>query len=375
MYLPKQSNTPLNNLECFSLHSALVVLKNGSFEERWAIAKILVKYGDVVIEPLKEDILNENEDSEYRWFALKIISQLENPDIILIISELLNTTEDEDLISVGTQILASQGERAISILTTLLDSPDYRLLATKALAQIPHRLVIKPLISVADDDNVDVRLSAIASLSNFDDPDIIPILEKSLRDYNSSIRKEALIGLTRKSKYYTSQQLVNLIAPFLDDIDLTVCQQTAISLSHIANKSATDILFSTLIKQYTPIPLQHTIIKSLAWQETTHSIYALEKALYLVSEEICCEIIAILGRINKPEIKENITKISLKFYQNHDLAKKSDQIIQNLCYTWQQIDAQESLDVLINIANTGNEKSKIYAQSALKHLNKIPSID
>ena len=199
MYLSQQSNLPLNNLESFSLHSALKTLENGSFEERWAIAKVLVKYGEVVIEPLKGVILDENRDSEYRWFALKIISQLDNPDTVLIISELLNTTEDEDLISVGAQILASQGERAISILTALLDSPSYRLCATKALAQIPHRLVIKPLLSVADDDNVDIRQSAIASLSNFDDSGIIPILENALKDYNSVIRKEALIGLVRKN--------------------------------------------------------------------------------------------------------------------------------------------------------------------------------
>ncbi|AUC61068.1 Nitrite reductase-related protein [Cyanobacterium sp. HL-69] len=375
MYLSQQSNLPLNNLESFSLHSALKTLENGSFEERWAIAKVLVKYGEVVIEPLKGVILDENRDSEYRWFALKIISQLDNPDTVLIISELLNTTEDEDLISVGAQILASQGERAISILTALLDSPSYRLCATKALAQIPHRLVIKPLLSVADDDNVDIRQSAIASLSNFDDSGIIPILENALKDYNSVIRKEALIGLVRKTKYYSPQQLATLITPFLDDVDLTVCQQAAICLSHIPHTLATDILFSTLIKPHTPIPLQHTITKSLAWQETSHSIHALEKALYLVSEEICCEIIAILGRINKPKIKETIAKISLKFYRNHELAKKSDQIIQNLCYTWQQINAQESLDILISIINTGGEKSKIYAQSAFHNINKTPTID
>ncbi|MBE9221540.1 HEAT repeat domain-containing protein [Cyanobacterium stanieri LEGE 03274] len=371
MYLPQQRNIPLDNLESFSLHSALVILENGDFEERWAIAKVLVKYGDDVIEPLKGVILDEHQESEYRWFALKIISQLDNPEIVLIISELLGITEDEDLIVLGTQILASQGERAISILTSLLDSPQYRLCATKALAQIPHGLVIRPLLSVVNDDSVQIRQSAIASLSNFDNPSIIPILENALTDYNSAIRKEALIGLIRKSKYYSPLQLTNVISPYLEDIDLTVCQQSAICLSHIPSQLTTDILFSTLIKPYTPIPLQDTIIKALAWQETSYSLYALEKALYLVSEEICCEIIAILGRINKPKIKEIITKITLKFYRNHELAKKSDLIIQNLCYTWQQMEAKESVDILINIVNIGDEKSKIYAQSALQQLNKI----
>lgn len=370
MYLPQERTISLDNLESLSLHSALKTLEYGNFEERWAIAKVLVRYGDDVIEPLKEVILDEGGDSEHRWFALRILSQLQNPRIVLIITQLLMMTEDEDLISLATQTLASQGENAIAVLSPLLHSPESRLSATRALAQIPHPSVITPLMSVVDDDNVDIRQSAIASLTHFDNQKINHILEKALNDYNSSIRKEALIGLTLKNKHYSSSQLINLICPLLEDVDLTVCQQAAISLSRLEDNLATDILFDTLIQKYTPIPLQSSIVKALAWQETHYSIYALAKALYLLSEEIVCDIIASFSRINKPQIKQQIIDITIKFYHNHNLAKNSEKITQNLCYTWQKIRAKESQKILLEIINTGAEKSKIYAQSALLQLNK-----
>lgn len=372
MYLPQERTTSLDNLESLSLHSALKTLEYGSFEERWAIAKVLVRYGNDVIEPLKGVILDEGGDSEHRWFALRILSQLQNPRIVLIITQLLMMTEDEDLINLATQTLASQGENAVSVLTPLLHSSESRLSATRALAQIPHPSVITPLMSVVDDDNVEIRQSAIASLTHFDDQRINSILEKALKDYNSTIRKEALIGLSLKSKYYASSQLIALICPLLEDVDLTVCQQAATSLSRLQDTLATDILFDILIQKYTPIPLQTSIVKALAWQETNHSIYALAKALYLLSEEIVCDIISSFSRINKPQIKQQLIDITIKFYYNHNLAKKSEKISQNLCYTWQKIGAKESKEILKEIISKGKEKSKIYAQSALKQLNKNP---
>lgn len=370
MYLPQEQTTSLDNLESLSLHSALKTLEYGSFEEKWAIAKVLVKYGEDVIEPLQSVILDEGGDSEHRWFALRILSQLQNPRIVLIITQLLMMTEDEDLIHLGTQSLASQGKNAVSVLTPLLHSPESRLSATRALAQIPHPSVINPLMSVVDDDNMEVRQSAIASLSHFDHKVINIVLEKALKDYNSSIRKEALIGLTLKSKHYSSSELIALICPLLEDVDLTVCQQAATSLSRLQDTLATNILFDTLIQKYTPIPLQNTIVKALAWQETNHSIYALAKALYLLSEEIVCDIIASFSRINKPKIKKQLVDITIKFYHNHNLAKKSEKITQNLCYTWQKIGAKESKEILREIINKGGGKNKIYAESALKQLNK-----
>jgi len=194
----------VDNPDSLTLESALEMLEWGSFEERWAIAKVLVKYGDVVIPPLKSVILDENKESEYRWYALKILSQLQNPEIILIISDLLASTTDDDLISLATQTLASQGKKAITTLTPLLSIPEYRLSVTKALAQIPHHDVVEPLLSVVNDDNVDVRVIAIASLHNFDTQKIVNTLTKALQDYHGVIRKEAIIGLGLKTKSASS---------------------------------------------------------------------------------------------------------------------------------------------------------------------------
>ncbi len=358
-----------NDLESLPLLYVLDLLAGGNFEERWTIAKVLVKYGDEVIAPLKSVVLDEDAEGEYRWYALKILSQLKNPQIILIISELLANTVDEDLIALATQTLSSQGEEAIATLTPLLSIPEYRLSVTKALAQIPHSKVIQPLLSVVNDDDVAVRVSAIASLNNFDTPEIVSTLTKALEDYSAIVRKEAITGLALKTKSSTPENLAEQIIPFLHDIDLKVCQQTAISLSRLKTNNATSALYNTLISPHTPVLLQKTIIKALAWQETTLSIECLGKALYLVPESIIIEIIGLFSRIRNHKKFPQIIQLTLDFYQLNSLPKTSPQIIKNLCYTWEKLNAQPALKYLAEIAHQGDENIEIYAQSALQRIN------
>jgi len=372
MYSSLSSNHRLSmdNPDSLTLESALEMLEWGSFEEQWTIAKVLVKYGDVVIPPLKSVILDENKDNEHRWYALKVLSQLQNPEIILIISDLLATTTEDDLISLATQTLASQGKKAITALTPLLSIPQYRLSVTKALAQIPHRDVVESLLSVVNDDNVDVRVSAIASLHNFDTPAVINTLTKALQDYHSIVRKEAVIGLSLKTKSAPAQQLASLIIPFLQDIDLNVCQQAAISLSRFPIAPATEALYTTLVNQNTPIPLQKTIVKALAWQETSLSIEYLAKALYLMPESIIIEIIALLGRSTNKKNYPQIIQLTLQYYDRNSFSKQSLKIIQNLCYTWQKLNAKEAIKILEEMANQGDNIIKFHSQSALNKLRK-----
>ena len=358
------------NPESISLELALKILELGDFEERWAIAKVLVKYGDLVIPALKEIVLDESAESEYRWYALKILSELQNPKIILIVSQLLEFTEDEDLISLGSQTLASQGKQSISLLSELLTSSEHRLFATKALAQIPNSNIITPLLSVVDDSNSEIRVTAIAALSNFvhAQPEIISVLINGLQDRASVVRKEAVNGLAQTLQKESNLDLVKLISPLLSDISLDVCQQAALSLSRLKTDSATEALAKVLQSPNTPLPLQNKLVRALAWIDSSLSIDYLARCLYSGNLTTTAEILVVFSRMSGSSQKSDIIATMLDFYRTNHVMVQKPQILQALCYAWAQLKAVQAREVITQIAKHDNNQVRFHAQSALTRL-------
>ncbi|BAQ66367.1 HEAT repeat domain-containing protein [Geminocystis sp. NIES-3709] len=369
----KSSNFVINENEFISLDFALEVLELGDFEEKWAISKVLVKYGEAVIPFLKKIILDENADVESRWYGLKILSQIRHPEIILILTELLTTTQEEDLIVIATQTLASQGKNSITFLCQLLNNPDYRLLATKALAQIPSLDVIEPLLSLVNDEDSIIRTTAIVSLGNFDTPEIKTVMINALKDYSSSVRKEALIALGLKLKSTQDKELINLIIPLLEDLNLSVATQAAIALSRCENSLAIEALNKVLHLPHTPEPLKVIIVKALAWIATPKSIQYLGKSLYNLNVSVTLEIIDILGRITKPRLKSQVVAILTSFYYTQSPKLGHPEILQALCYSLKQLRSIESVPILEDITENQNPQVRFYAQSALQYLRELSS--
>jgi len=367
-YSANEISELLENPDSITVELALKILEFGNFEEKWSIAKILVKYGESIIPILKPIVLDENADREYRWYALKILSELQNPTIILMVTQLLEITEDEDLITLATQTLANQGNKAISLLSELLEFPEYRLLAVKALAQIPNAKVIQPLLSVVADEDQEIRLIAIATLGKFDKPEILPILSNALNDHVSAIRKEALNGLGLRKKYPQEIDLVKLISPLLNDVNLTVCQQSALSLSRLKSDRAASALFTTLKSSNTPLTLQINLVRALAWMEIPSSLDYLAQSLFFVNHSTILEIITLFGRMSDYEHKSKLIEILLNFYHRNNPATQEPEILQALCYSWQKLNAIEAVAILKEIADHQNEAVRYHAQFALKEL-------
>ena len=366
-YAPSYGNH-LRKEELINLDQALETLAVGNFEEKWAISKVLVKYGDIVIAPLKEVILNQQAELEHRYFSLRILSQLKNPEIILVATELLMTTEEEELITLATQTLAVQGKESIAFLSKLLENENYRLLACKALAQIPSQQVIEPLLSVIEDKNIEVKKIALSTLSNFNSPKIIPIMINALQDYNSDIRKEALIGLGLKLKTSQEISLIAIISPLLNDINLSVAQQAAMALSRCPHPLAVSALENVLVSNIAPQPLKETVVKVLGWIATIESINCLDKCISISESSIVIEIIKVLGRVSKPELKSEIIAILHKFYQSQSSHLTQSDVLQALCYSWTQLQAIEAIPTLKKIQLSDDQQLSFHAQSAIKTL-------
>ncbi len=322
-----------------NLQKYFCLLAKGDFQERWEVAKIIAEFEAIAINPLADIILNENQELELRWFALNILGKINTPKddqaIILILVKLLEITKEDELINSAVEIFIKQGKKAIVILSCLILVDEYKLIATKALITIPSASIIEPLLSVVNDQNWEIRLKALEGLSNFKDERITQILIQALQDTNSNIRKEAIANLPSRIKD-NSTEIVSLLTPLLSDINLEVCQQTAIAISRIKTPLITNILFDTLIKNTTPQPLQIKIIQCLGWMETVESLNSLSQALNILSEEaLIIEIINILGRMDKQKWGNLANEILLEFYNSHGEIKENSLIFKTLAYAWQ----------------------------------------
>lgn len=356
----------LDNGNFITLETALEVLARGSFEAKWVISKVLVKYGEKIIPILRDVILDESADLEYRSSALRIVGQINSPQVILMVSELFALTQEEELINLAIETLASGGKESIAFLSSLLKEEEYRLLAVKALGQIPHSDIIPPLLSVVKDENSDVRVVALSALKNFDRTSILKVIIEALQDIDSRVRKEALVGIGLKLKKNQAIPIISMVSPLLNDLNLTVAQQAALTLSKSNHPFAVESLEKTLNSPYTPTPLKITIIKSLAWIETEKSIQSLAKYLLTANDLLTIEIIKVLGRITKPQLKPIVIEVLNNFYQNLSGSRNDPEILQTLCYSWYQLKAKTALKFLQEIAQNLDKFTDNYQKEKLK---------
>lgn len=354
-----------------ALDNALNLLLNGDFQQRWDVSKVFSQLGKVAIYPLQKICLDESEELEARWFALKILGNFQDVEVIFTLISLLETTEEEELINLASETFAKQGKRAIKPLSSLLKSPSHKFLATKALAQIQSVEIVEPLLLMVKDENADIRVICIEALSKFQDLRILDVLRSSLKDHSSKVRKEALINLSLKIKSSKDLKVTFEIANLLYDVNIEVCQQAAIALSRIKTEMAIDLLFEVLRKENTPIPLRITTIKCLGWIETQSSLEYLDKALFLVDKDSIIEIIKVLGRINQENLKDQAVEILVNFYYSSHSLIKDNLVLKNLAYTWKQLGNVKSKIPLQELQKTDDLTIKIYATSALRSIETL----
>ncbi|NEO33650.1 MAG: HEAT repeat domain-containing protein [Symploca sp. SIO3C6] len=351
-----------------ALDLALKVLEQGDFQERWNLAKIFPKFGDLAISPLIKILEDEELDLEQRWFAGKILGEFNHPEVIFTLAKLLKTTEDEELATISAKALANLGKSSIDLLTNLLSEPNYRGLATSALAQIRSREVIGPLLKVAQDQEPSIRSVAIEALSSFHDPSITPVLIEALNDYAAVVRKEAVIALGFRKDLATKLDLLNYLQPRLYDLNLEVSQQAAIALGRLGTEQAATALFDVVESSTTPIPLQITIIKALAWIETAVSIEYLQKSFPLVAEASILELVRVLGRIESEVLKLNAAQILLDFFDSGHPIVGTTPIKQALAHAWGQLGNNLAVEALRHLSKDNDNRVKLQAVASLKRI-------
>ena len=353
---------------------AIQALEWGDFQDRWEIAKILPNLGHGAIAPLISILEDEDADTEQRWFAARILGKFDRPEVIQALVELVKNS-DEELSQIAAETLGNFGPRAIESLATLLQQEDSRQFATAALAQIRRTETIAPLLSVVGDSQVAVRAHAIEALSSFHDSRIPPVLVAALKDPATAVRKEAVRALGVRAYLDGELDLVNLLKPLLTDIRLEVCQQAAIAIGRVKTDAAAAALFELLRSPITPVELQIETVRALSWMETATALEYLQQTLiaefYNTNSPVCQEIVTVLGRVEKPELKAKAAEIMIDLLKTDHPAVQEAVSKKYLALGLGQLGDIRGLDALISMLGDADNSVRLHCTAALKQLNAI----
>jgi HEAT repeat protein len=353
----------------YLLELALTVLEMGDFQQRWEITKVLLRLETIAIPPLIEILEDEDAEEELRWYAARTLGELQHPDAIAPLVELLKKGEDEELKAIAATALGQMGSLAITELTTLLKDKDTKLLAVRSLAYIRSSETITPLLSVVHDAEPAVRATALEALSSFHDPRIPTVLLHALDDLVATVRRIAVLGLSFRPDLCAKLDLVARLQPLLYDFNVEVCSAAAIALSRLGGDAATHHLFKVLMSPHTPITLQLEIIRALVWVGTLSGLECLQQALAQIKSEILCqEIVTVLGRVEKPQLVTKATEILLELLQAQHPATEVINIKSAIALSLGLLGNQQAITSLTTLAKDSNEQVRLHAIAALKKL-------
>lgn len=372
----RHSSAVLDGNEILKL--ALEVLVNGDFQDRWEVAKILPKLGigaigespglkaklpNRAIAPLVAILADEGAEPELRWFAARILGESPHPQAITALVELLKTSEDEDLREIAATAIANLGAAAVQLLTPWLAEPETRLLGVQGLVGINSPEIVAPLIAVAQDPQVDVRIAVITALSNFHESAVIPVLRQALQDFAAPVRKEAAIALGMRPELLAEWDLVADLQPLIFDLNLEVGTAAAIALGRLRTDAAATALFQAL--KSVPSPLQITIIRALGWMETHRALAYLGEIIGELSAICQVEAIAVLSRVTNPAIKPLASQILIDFFPSVDV--QDAQMKCALALAWGQLGDEAAIPLIMRMLADIDPGVKLHAIAALKN--------
>lgn len=372
------------------LNTALTLLDEGDFQQRWDAAKILSHLGNLAIDPLLNILQDEEDDLEKRWFVARILGEFDAEKVMEPLVNLLNraktetTDEDISLQEMAATTLAGLGVSAIPPLSRLLEQENSRLFATNALAQVRHADTITPLLTVVNDPDPQVRAVAIEALGSFHDHRVPPVLLQALTDPVAAVRKEAVIALGVRPDVVNEYNLVEQLKPLLWDIRADVCQQTQFALARFKTDEAATALFEQLQSESVPTPLKIDAIRALGWISVSSALTDLQQFIWKLHPEVdstlplssnsddlilCQEVIQVLGRVESSQLQEQATTILIDLINQNHPALVHPTIKQLIALNLGKLGGISTLDPLIQLLADPNPSIRLHCISALKQLS------
>lgn len=248
--------------------------KTGDFSQKWNSSKLIVREGQGAIAPLLNLLSDPTADAETHWFTIRALGNFSAPEVVTALAAQIDDTsiytnrtpeQTVELSEFVIETLAAMGTLAIDVLSQLLQNPQRRLLAAKALNQVRSSGVIPAMVSIAKDDDAMVRYYAIDALGSFHGAAVTPVLLTALSDSSAAVRKAAVMALGRRQDLQERHQLSQQIQPLLWDIDLAVSCQAALALGRLGADDTLEALQRILLSQNTPLNLRIDTVRALEW--------------------------------------------------------------------------------------------------------------
>jgi HEAT repeat protein len=356
-----------------SLDLALEILQFGDFQAQWDVAKLFSAFGSAAVTPLTALLQDEEAEFEARWFAARLLGEANHPQAMQALIETLEHSDDEDLSAIAAEALANVGPAAIAALAELLTQVDTRPLAVAALAKIRSPETIAPLLSLVDDPEPSLRATAIEALGSFHDPRVPPVLVTALADPAAQVRQAAIEALGVRKDLAAELDLVNLLSDRLWDLNLAVCQRTAIALGRLDTEAAANSLFRAFQSPNTPEPLQQEIVRSLGWIGDAIALNYLQQALAQVSTDATSrslyqEIATLLGRWSEPDLKPQAAQVLIDALETH-AAAQDPTVKPAIALALGQLGQSQAMPALIAMLADDNASLRLHTIAALKILD------
>jgi HEAT repeat protein len=354
-----------NNHQILDL--ALQILVQGDFEQQWEIAKIFPKLGEIAIQPLRTIVNDPDIDLEDRWFGARILGEFKQPQVAIALIELIRQDEDPELTAIAINALTKIGTPAIATLTSLLATPE-RGMAVAILTQIRHSQTIDPLLQVIDDPDPQIRTLAISALGSFHDRRIPPILLAKLTDVAASVRQAAVVALSLRSDLTAELDLCHNLQPLLFDLNLAVCQATALGLARLPDPHAVVFLTAVLASPRTPSELRSSLILALGWIGTQSAIDSLIAAVGDFPD-LTPQIIISIGKTERERIYASQMLVNY-LHSNDDSTQQHSAIVkQEIAAALGNLGNIDTVPALVRLTTDPDDRVKLHAIAAISKLS------
>jgi len=224
--------------------------------------KCYIKTGNLQKQQIRDQLLNERQkllpalikqledrDELVRQQIVTLMGELDNPDSVPILINILETDEYQNVQRAAAEALAKlKDNRAIPPLLAKLDSsyPLVRHYAVTALKNFNDAIIIKKLVAVLSnaEETIDVRHQAALSLGEIGnkiaEPELLQIYQSSDQPVESKLLAVTALGmLNTPTGFDFAMEFVNSNQPYLVGLALT-------ALGHIKNSQALPILIDYL---------------------------------------------------------------------------------------------------------------------------------
>ncbi|WP_155523772.1 HEAT repeat domain-containing protein [Nodosilinea nodulosa] len=268
-----------------AVRAAVARLGAGDFHDRWEQLRQVADLGEAALADLLAMLKDDDQDWEARWFAARLLGELNDAQVIPALIDTFAATTDEELRQAVATALTQIGPPAIAALGQQLADPRLRPMAVQALARIHHPDTVPLLLEALEDGRSPVRATALSALSAFAHPSIWPAVQRSLEDVAAPVRLAAIRGLLGLRSQLSAAALIQALTPRLWDQDLGVAQQAAYALGRLAIAAAAAPLIQRLQAPSLPEAVQICAAQALAWQQTPAALAGLTQTWDSLGEQ------------------------------------------------------------------------------------------